>query len=115
MELGDQAELQQISRLDLAQDYRQCDARRGQSPCAEAMDEPRPRREMIFSEASEAPTAVMNRMFGRIDLQELLLRMLAATLRRHRSNRAFHYLQQRLLHALARDIPRDRWVVRTSG
>src|SRR6266516_3833279 len=48
---------------------------------------------------------------GGIDLQELLLRMLAAALRRHRRDGAFHDLEQRLLHALARDIARDRGVV----
>ena len=37
--------------------------------------------------------------------------MLAAALRRHRSDRAFHDLQQRLLHALARHVAGDRRVV----
>ena len=37
--------------------------------------------------------------------------MLAATLRRHGGNRAFHDLQQRLLHAFARHVTRDRRVV----
>src|SRR6266699_4657942 len=37
--------------------------------------------------------------------------MLAAALRRHRRNRAFHDLQERLLHALARDVPGDRGVI----
>src|SRR6202041_2035181 len=46
-----------------------------------------------------------------IDLQELLLRMLAATLRGNRGNRAFHDLQQRLLHALARYVAGDRRIV----
>src|SRR6202790_1528488 len=48
---------------------------------------------------------------GGVDLQELLLRMLAAALRRHGGNGAFHDLQQRLLHALARDVPGDRRIV----
>jgi hypothetical protein len=48
---------------------------------------------------------------GRVDLQELLLRMLAAALRRHVGDRAFHDLQQRLLHALARHVAGDRRVV----
>ena len=38
--------------------------------------------------------------------------MLAAALRRHRGDRAFHDLQQRLLHALARYVAGDRGVVR---
>ncbi|OIQ70245.1 hypothetical protein GALL_481440 [mine drainage metagenome] len=48
---------------------------------------------------------------GGVDLQELLLRMLAAALRRHRGHRALHDLQQGLLHALARDVAGDRRVV----
>ena len=45
-----------------------------------------------------------------VDLQELLLRVLAATLRRHRGNGALDELEQCLLYALTRDIARDRWV-----
>ncbi len=48
---------------------------------------------------------------GGVDLQELLLRMLASALRRHRGDRALDELEQRLLHALARDVARDRRVV----
>ena len=48
---------------------------------------------------------------GGVDLQELLLRVLAAALRRHRRDGAFHDLQERLLHALARHVARDRRVV----
>ena len=48
---------------------------------------------------------------GGVDLQELLLRMLAAALRRHRSDGAFHDLEQRLLDALARHIAGDRGIV----
>ena len=50
-------------------------------------------------------------MFERVDLQEFLLRVLAAALRRHRGDGAFDELQQRLLHALARHVTRDRRVV----
>src|SRR5437588_3454400 len=48
---------------------------------------------------------------GGVDLQELLLRMLASALRRHRGDRPFHDLEQGLLHALTRNIARDRRVV----
>src|SRR6516225_2555089 len=48
---------------------------------------------------------------GGVDLQELLLRMLASALRRHRRDGAFHDLEQGLLHALARDVAGDRRVV----
>src|SRR6185437_12471898 len=48
---------------------------------------------------------------GRVDLQEFLLRMLAAALRRDRSGRTFHQLEERLLNALARNVAGDRWIV----
>ena len=41
--------------------------------------------------------------------------MLAPSLRRHGSNRAFHQLQQRLLHTLARHIAGDRRVFGLAG
>ena len=47
----------------------------------------------------------------RVDLQELLLRVLAAALGRHARHRALDDLEQRLLHALARDVARDRRVL----
>ena len=50
-----------------------------------------------------------------VDLQEFLLRMLTATLRRNRCNGAFHDLQQSLLHALARYVTGDGRVVRLAG
>ena len=40
------------------------------------------------------------------------MRVLAPTLRRHGGDRALEDLEQRLLHALARDVARDRRVVR---
>ena len=48
---------------------------------------------------------------GGVDLQEFLLRMLAAALRRHGGDGALDQLQKRLLHALARHVAGDRWVV----
>src|SRR5213080_2832483 len=48
---------------------------------------------------------------GRVDLQELLLGMLAAALGRDAGGRPFDDLEQRLLHALARHVARDRGVV----
>ena len=48
---------------------------------------------------------------GRVDLEELLVRVLAAALRRHVGDRAFEDLEQRLLHAFARDVARDRRVL----
>ena len=43
------------------------------------------------------------------------MRVLAAALRRDVGDRAFQDLQERLLHTLARHIPRDRRVVRLAG
>ena len=48
----------------------------------------------------------------RVDREELLVRMLAPALRRHRGDRPLEDLQQRLLDALARHVARDRRVVR---
>jgi hypothetical protein len=48
---------------------------------------------------------------GGVDLDELLMRVLAATLRRNRRLRALEDLQQCLLHALARHVARDRRVL----
>ena len=46
-----------------------------------------------------------------VDLVELLVRVLAPALRRHVRDRALEDLQQRLLHALARDVAGDRGVL----
>ena len=51
----------------------------------------------------------------RVDRQELLVRVLAPALRRHRGGRALEDLQQRLLHALAGHVARDRRVVGLAG
>ena len=48
---------------------------------------------------------------GGVDLNELLVRMLATALRRNRCNRAFKDLQQRLLHSFTGHIAGNRWVV----
>ena len=50
-----------------------------------------------------------------VDLDELLVRVLASALRRNRGDRALEDLQQRLLHALARDVARDRGVLGLAG
>ena len=48
----------------------------------------------------------------RVDREELLVRVLAPALRRHRGDRPLEDLQQRLLDALAGHVARDRRVVR---
>ena len=50
-----------------------------------------------------------------VDLDELLVRVLAAALRRHRGGGALEDLQQRLLHALAGDVAGDRRVLALAG
>ena len=51
----------------------------------------------------------------RVDGEELLVRVLAAALRRHRRDRPLEDLQERLLHALAGHVAGDRRVVRLAG
>ena len=52
---------------------------------------------------------------GGVDLDEFLMRMLAAALRGHRRLRALQDLQQRLLHALTGDVAGDRRVLALAG
>ena len=51
----------------------------------------------------------------RVDLDELLVRVLAAALRRNGGDRALEDLEQRLLHALAGDVAGDRRVLGLAG
>jgi hypothetical protein len=48
---------------------------------------------------------------GRVDLDELLVRVLAPALRRHRRLRPLEDLEQRLLHALTAHVASDRRVL----
>src|SRR5690606_22785695 len=48
---------------------------------------------------------------GGVDLDELLMRVLATALRRHRRGGALEDLQQRLLNAFTGDVARDRRVL----
>src|SRR6266446_5848050 len=49
---------------------------------------------------------------GRVHLHEVLVGVLASALGRNRGDRPFDELQQRLLHALARNVPGNRRVIR---
>ena len=51
----------------------------------------------------------------RIDLDELLMRVLASALRRHAGNRTLDNFEQRLLHAFAGNIARDRRILALTG
>src|ERR1700722_902457 len=107
---GDKAEFEQILRLEILQDlaglallgraHFGAEADRG--ALAALGDE-------LFQAGEGA--AADEQDVGGVDLQEFLLRMLAAALRRHRGDRAFHDLQQRLLHTFARDVAGDRRVI----
>lgn len=69
---------------------------------------------MIFSRPHEG-AAHDEQDVRRVDLDELLVGMLAAALRRDRGRRALQDLEQRLLDALAAHVPRDRRVLALAG
>src|SRR3954447_6318032 len=66
---------------------------------------------MFVGGAGEAPAADEEDVRG-VDREELLVRVLAPALGRHRGDGPLENLQQGLLHSLARDVTRDRRVVR---
>jgi hypothetical protein len=110
-ELGDQAELDQVLGLGLAQhraDVLAVVGRRDLGAEADAGLGAALADDLL--EAVER-AAADEQDVGRVDLDELLVRVLAAALRRDARDRALDELQQRLLHALARDVTRDRRVV----
>src|SRR5204863_9975666 len=109
-EFRDQAILEQILGLDVAEDFAGATVFRRQHLSRKADRGRTAARGDDLLEARERTTADEQDVGG-VDLQKFLLRMLAAALRRNRSDRAFHDLQQRLLHALARDVAGDRGVV----
>ena len=104
MELGDEPELVKVFRQNLAE---QVDV--VILGCAAEQSKPMPcfptRAEMMSSEPCECARDDEQDV-GRIDLDELLVRMLAPALRRNRGNRSLEDLEQRLLHTLAGDIAR---------
>ena len=101
-QLGDQAELHQVVRLDLGQQTVGLLV----LPCP-LTSAPKPipclpvRFWMILLDAVKC-TAADKQNIGGIDLDKLLMRMLAAALRRYVGNRALKHFQQCLLYALAR-------------
>ena len=68
----------------------------------------------ILSRPTKAPPQ-MKRMLRGVDLDEFLLRVLAATLGRNIRDRAFDDFQQRLLHAFTADVASDRRVFALAG
>src|SRR5208282_3237885 len=113
-ELGDEAELEEILGLDVAQDlaglallrptYVGAEADRG-AALALGDDLLEPGKGAAADEED----------IGGVDLEELLLRVLAPALGRHARDGAFHDLEERLLNAFARDIAGDRGIVRLAA
>src|SRR5215468_6917848 len=110
-EFGDQAVLDQILGLDVLQ--RLADGLRVvQAPHLRAETDAglfRPAPDDLLEPVER--TAADEQNVRRIDLDEVLVRVLAAALWRYRRDRPLDELQQRLLHALAGDVARDRRVV----
>src|SRR5256884_279979 len=109
-ELGDEAIFQEILRFDVAENFAGLAILRRQDLGAEADRGRAPARRNDLLEPGEGAAAHKQDVRG-VNLQELLLRMLASPLRRYRTDGAFHDLEQRLLHALAGDVAGDRRVV----
>eukprot|EP01022_Parablepharisma_sp_SALTPOND_P014695 TRINITY_DN2018_c0_g1_i2.p1 TRINITY_DN2018_c0_g1~~TRINITY_DN2018_c0_g1_i2.p1 ORF type:complete len:1935 (-),score=514.39 TRINITY_DN2018_c0_g1_i2:42295-48099(-) len=107
----DQAELDQVFRLGIEQDFRigllglALDA--GREADAALLGTIRD----DLGQAIECAAADEHDV-GRVDLHEILVRMLAATLRRYRGHGALDKLEQGLLHAFAGHVAGNRRVIR---
>src|SRR6185312_2883002 len=108
-ELGNQAVLDQVLRLELFE--RRADV------AARDRFHVRLEPERLLADAAldrlveaDEGAAADEEDVARVDLEELLVRMLAPALRRHVGHRAFEDLQERLLDAFARHVARDRGV-----
>src|SRR6266853_673980 len=109
--LGDQAELDQILGLCFRDEFKV--SQRGYARLclrifshAEAQSLLADTPPDNFLQADEGAAANEEDVRG-IDGREFLMRMLATALRRHVRDRAFQNLEQRLLHAFARNVARD--------
>ncbi len=71
------------------------------------------RRSIIFSRPTNAPPHEQD--VRRIDLEELLMRVLPPALGWHVGDGSFEDLEERLLHAFTRDVSRDRRGFRPCG
>src|SRR5260370_29642689 len=109
-DLGDEAVLQQILRRNLAEDFAGAAVIGRDDLGAEADRARQAARRDDLPEPGEGD-ATYEKNIGGVDLQEFLLRVLAPTLRWHRSDSSFHDLQQRLLNALSRNVAADRDVL----
>ena len=108
-ELGDQAIPDQIFRLDLLEGGPHVPV--SIRPDVGAKPEALPAHAALDGLVQPHERAATDEQdVGRINLKELLMRMLAPTLRRDVGHRALEDLQQRLLDALAGDVACDRRV-----
>src|SRR5690606_20937585 len=109
-ELGDEPELEQIFGLHLAEDVAEAQLGAALHVGAEA-DRTLPDAALDdLIEAHEGATADEQDV-RRVDLQEVLLRVLAAALRGNVGHGSLDDLEERLLHALTRDVAGDRGVI----
>src|SRR5207302_10932246 len=93
-------------RRDLAEDFAGAAVFRRDNLGTEAnRTRPAARRDDLL-EPGEG-TAAYEQNIGGVNLQEFLLRMFAASLRRYRRDGAFHDLQQRLLNHFSRNVAGD--------
>src|SRR5262245_9259081 len=109
-ELGDEAVAQQVLGLDHREQVADAPLRVTLDLGAEAHARASHPALDVLVETDEGAAADEQHV-RRVDLDEFLVRMLAATLRRYVRDRALEDLQQRLLHALARHVARDRRVL----
>src|SRR5690606_14771799 len=111
-ELGDQAELDQVLGLDLGQDLADLELALGALELGAEADAAGVGAALLddLVQAGERAADDEQDVAG-VDLQELLLRVLAPALRRHAGHGALDQLEQRLLHAFAGHVAGDRRVL----
>src|SRR4029079_14601117 len=109
-ELGDEAVLDQVFRLHLLE-------RRADVAALRRLDLGLEAERLLAGPAldllleADERAAADEQDVGRVDLEELLVRVLAPALRRNVGDRAFEDLQERLLGPLTRHVARDRGVL----
>src|SRR5438132_13517291 len=110
-ELRDEAVLQQVLRLQVLQGLRD-DPLLG--PVVRSAKPDRPPPDALLDDLLQAveSAAADEQDVGRVDLDEILVRVLATALRGDIGHGALEDLQQRLLHSFAAHVARDRRVVR---
>src|SRR6478735_874553 len=109
-ELGDQAELGEVLGADLGQQV----VGLALGGASHLGGEAQRLLAHALLEAGERP-AHDEQDVGGVDLDELLVRVLAPALRGHRRGRALQHLEQGLLDALTGDVAGDRGVLRLAG